>query len=60
MTRDLEMERDIHGHPPPVIFADQAEMYIDIPAIPVPAGMPAPTPNIGEAYIRKSNAELRR
>jgi hypothetical protein len=53
--RDLEMEREVHGHPPSVIFADRAEVYIDIPAIPAPAGMPAPTPNTGEAYIRRQS-----
>jgi hypothetical protein len=53
--RDLEMERDVHGHQPPVIFANRAEMHIDIiPAIPAPAGMPAPTPNTGEACVRQS------
>jgi hypothetical protein len=37
-------------------------MHIDIPAIPAPAGMPAPTPNTGEAYIRQSDGtpELKR
>ena len=49
------MEREVHGYPPSVIFTDRAEMYIDIPAIPAPAGMPAPTPNTGEAYIRQSD-----
>jgi hypothetical protein len=53
--RDLEMEREVHEHPPSVIFADRAELYIDIPAIPAPAGMPAPTPNTGEAYIRRQS-----
>jgi hypothetical protein len=48
--RDLEMEREVHGHPPSDIFADRAELYIDIPTIPAPAGMPTPTPNTGEAY----------
>jgi hypothetical protein len=32
--RDLKMEREVHGHPPSVIFEDRAEMYIDVPAIP--------------------------
>jgi hypothetical protein len=60
--RDLKMERDVHGHPPSVIFLNRAEMYIDIPAIPAPAGMPAPTPNTGGAYIRQSDGtpELKR
>ena len=30
-------------------------MHIDIPAIPAPAGMPAPTPNTGETYIRRQS-----
>ena len=55
-ARPGNAKRDVHGHPPPpVIFTDRAEMYIDIPAIPAPAGMPAPTPNTGEAYIRQSD-----
>jgi hypothetical protein len=60
--RDLEMEREVHGHPPPVIFVDRAEMHVDIPAIPAPAGMPAPTPNTGGAYVRQSDGtpELKR
>jgi hypothetical protein len=37
--RDLEMEQDIHGHPPSAVFVDRAEMSIYIPAIPAPAGM---------------------
>jgi hypothetical protein len=49
------MEREVHGQSPSVIFLDRAEMHIDIPAIPAPAGMPAPTPNTGEAYIRQSD-----
>ena len=53
--RDLKMEREVHGQSPSVIFLDRAEMHIDIPAIPAPAGMPAPTPNTGEAYIRQSD-----
>jgi hypothetical protein len=55
--RDLEMERDVHGHghQPSVVFADRAEMHIDIPAIPAPAGMPAPTPYTGEAHVRQSD-----
>jgi hypothetical protein len=54
--RNLEMEREVHGHPPSVIFADRAEVYaVDIPAIPTPAGMSAPTPNTGEAYIRRQS-----
>jgi hypothetical protein len=39
-------------------------MHIDIPAIPAPAGIPAPTPNTGEAcHIRQSDGtppELKR
>jgi hypothetical protein len=36
------------------MFADRAEMYVDIPAIPAPPGMPAPTPNTGGAcYVRQ-------
>jgi hypothetical protein len=56
------MEREVHGHSPSVIFGDRAKIYIDIPAIPAPAGMPAPTPNTGEAYIRQSDGtpELKR
>jgi hypothetical protein len=46
------MEKEKYGFPPSAVLQPRAEIHITIPAIPTPAGMAAPAPNSGHAYIR--------
>jgi hypothetical protein len=51
--RDLELEKDIYGHPPPVVFEKRAEKLIQQEAIDVPPGFEAPA--IGHFYVTEAD-----
>jgi hypothetical protein len=51
--RDLELEKDIYGHPPPVVFEKRQEKFIHQEAIDVPHGFEAPP--IGHFYATEAD-----
>jgi hypothetical protein len=51
--RDLELEKDIYGHPPPVVFEKRQEKFIHQEAIEVPHGFEAPP--IGHFYVTEAD-----
>ena len=51
--RDLELEKDIYGHPPSVVFETRQEKFIEQETIEVPHGFsPPPT---GHFYVTDEN-----
>ena len=51
--RDLELEKDIYGHPPPVVFEKRQEKFIHQETIDVPHGFEAPP--IGHFYVTEAD-----
>jgi hypothetical protein len=49
--RNLELEKGIYGHPPPVVFERRAEKFIHQEAIDVPPGFDAPA--AGHFYVEE-------
>jgi hypothetical protein len=51
--RDLELEKDIYGHPPSVVFERRQEKFIQQETIDVPHGFEAPP--IGHFYVTEAD-----
>jgi hypothetical protein len=51
--RDLELEKGVYGHPPPIVFEKRQEKFIHQEAIDVPHGFEAPP--IGHFYVTEAD-----